>query len=70
MGVVQSRTRLQQNYKELMLRWEKANTHWNDKVSEDVKKTYLDPLSPKIVAAMDAMEKMSKILSKVKRECE
>lgn len=70
MGVVQSRTRLQQNYRELMLRWEKANACWNDKVSEDIKKTYLDPLGPKINVAMDAMEKMSKILSKVKRECE
>jgi len=69
MGVDFSRTRLQQTVKELMMRWEKANVDWDDKVSREFKETFLDPLDPKVKTTMDAMEKMSEQLKRLKRDC-
>lgn len=70
MSVESSRTRLQQSIKDLMLKWDKANAYWDDKVSRDFKETVLDPLEPKIRVTMEAMEEMSGLLQRVKRECE
>lgn len=69
MGVDFSRTRLQQTLKELMLRWEKANVDWDDQVSREFKETYLDHLDSKVKTTMDAMEKMSELLRRLKRDC-
>ncbi|MCZ6837450.1 MAG: hypothetical protein O7G85_16870 [Planctomycetota bacterium] len=69
MGVDYSRHRLQQTLKELMLRWEKANTDWDDQVSRDFKTMYLDPLAPRIKTTMESMENMSVLLKKMKRDC-
>ena len=70
MGVDFSKTRLQQSLKELNLRWEKANEHWDDKVSRDFKEKVIDPLEPKVRLTMDAMEEMSAMLHKMKRDCQ
>ena len=70
MSVESSRTRLQQRIKVLMLKWDKANAYWDDKVSRDFKETVLDPLEPKIRVTMEAMEEMSGLLQRLKRECE
>lgn len=70
MSVESSRTRLQQSIKDLMLKWDKANAYWDDTVSRDFKETVLDPLEPKIRVTMEAMEEMSGLLQRVKRECE
>lgn len=69
MGVDFSRTRLQQTLKELMLRWEKANVDWDDQVSREFKETYLNQLDSKVKTTMDAMEKMSELLRRLKRDC-
>ncbi len=69
MGVDFSRTRLQQTLKELNLRWEKANVDWDDKVSREFQDTYIRQLEPKVKATMDAMEKMSELLKRLKRDC-
>ena len=70
MSIESSRTRLQQSIKELMLKWDKANAYWDDKVSRDFKETVLNPLEPKIRVTMEAMEEMSVLLHRLKRECE
>ena len=69
MGVDQSRGRLQHSYKELMARWEEANAFWDDRVSREFNETYLEPLEPRIRATMEAMEDMSELLRKIKRQC-
>ena len=69
MGVEQSRSRLQQSHKELMFRWEKANAFWDDGVSREFGERFLDPLEPRIRATMEAMEEMSELLRKIKRQC-
>ena len=69
MSIESSRTRLQQSIKDLMLKWEKANDFWDDKVSRDFEETVLNPLEPKIRMTMEAMEEMSVLLQRLKREC-
>ncbi len=70
MSIESSRTRLQQSIKDLMLKWDKANVYWDDKVSRDFKETVLNPLEPKIRVTMEAMEEMAGLLQKLKRDCE
>ncbi len=70
MSIESSRTRLQASIKELMLKWDKANAYWDDKVSRDFEETVLNPLEPKIRVTMEAMEEMSGLLHKLKRDCE
>ncbi len=70
MSIESSRTRLQASIKELMLKWDKANAYWDDKVSRDFKETVLNPLEPKIRVTMEAMEEMSGLLHRLKRDCE
>lgn len=69
MGVDQSRNRLQQTLKELGQRWEKVNEDWDDQVARDFHDTFLKPLEPKVKTTMDAMEEMSELLRKMKRDC-
>ena len=69
MSIESSRTRLQASIKELMLKWDKANAYWDDKVSRDFEETVLNPLEPKIRITMEAMEEMSGLLQRLKREC-
>ena len=69
MSIESSRTRLQASIKELLLKWDKANAYWDDKVSRDFEETVLNPLEPKIRITMEAMEEMSGLLQRLKREC-
>ncbi len=69
MSVEHSRNRLRQSHKDLMLRWDKANAFWDDRVSREFGERFLDPLEPRIRATMEAMEEMSELLRKIKRQC-
>ena len=56
--------------KELILRWERTKAAWDDPMSADLEQTVLEPLEPKVRAAVTAMEKMGEVLSRAKRDCE
>lgn len=56
--------------KDLMMRWEKTKAIWDDPMSGDLERTVLEPLEPKIRAAVSAMEKMGEILARARRDCE
>jgi hypothetical protein len=56
--------------KDLMLRWDRTKASWDDPMSADLEQTVLEPLEPKVRAAVSAMEKMGEILSKARRDCE
>jgi hypothetical protein len=56
--------------KDLAMRWEKTKVAWDDPMSQDVEATVVEPLEPKIRAAITAMDKMGELLARAKRECE
>lgn len=64
------RTKLVASLKDLKLRWEKTKAGWDDPMSQDLERTVIEPLEPKVRAAVTAMEKMAEILSRAKRDCE
>jgi hypothetical protein len=70
MSLTTGRAKLIGSLKDLMVKWEKARESWSDPVSEDMEKTVLAPLEPKVRAAATAMEKMGEILARARRECE
>jgi len=70
MSLAVGRSKLMGSLRDLMLRWEKTKMSWDDPMSADVERTILEPLEPKVRAAVAAMEKMAEILARAKRECE
>ena len=69
MSLTVGKTKLVQSLKELMLRWEKTKSNWDDPMSADLERTVLEPLEPKVRAAVTAMEKMGEMLARAKRDC-
>ena len=70
MSVRASRTRLLGMMKDLQLLWDQTKHQWNDPVSKEVEKQYLVPLERNLKNAVNAMENMSLMLAKARRECE
>jgi hypothetical protein len=55
--------------RKLRLRWDETTLEWNDVVSRDFERQYLEPLEPKLVAAAQAIERLAEILDKAEKEC-
>lgn len=70
MSLSVGRAKLVGSLKDLMLRWEKTKMSWDDPMSVDLELTVLEPLEPKVRAAVAAMEKMAETLAKARRDCE
>jgi hypothetical protein len=70
MSLSVGKAKLVGSLKDLMVRWEKAKMNWDDPMSADLEQTVLEPLEPKVRAAVTAMEKMGDLLVRAKRECE
>lgn len=69
MSLTVGRAKLVQGMKELAMRWEKARAQWDDPMADDIEKTVVEPLEPRVRATVVAMEKMLETLTKAKREC-
>ena len=69
MSLSVGRAKLTQGYKELSVRWEKARAEWDDPMADDIEKTVIEPLEPRIRATVTAIEKMIETLARAKREC-
>ena len=70
MSVSVSRAKLMASLKELQGRWRKAQLDWDDPVSQKLNDRVLEPLEPKVRAAVVAIEKISAVLARVRKECE
>ncbi|MCI0363133.1 MAG: hypothetical protein L0Y44_06020 [Phycisphaerales bacterium] len=70
MSLSVGKSKLVGSYKDLMVRWEKTKAIWDDPMSLDIERTLLEPMEPKIRAAVSAMEKMGEMLARARRECE
>lgn len=56
--------------KDLLRRWEETREFWQDPKAEDFERDYLKELEPSVRRAVDAMEKLEAIFTKVRRDCE
>jgi len=63
------RYRLLAAMKDLKIRWERARLRWDDPVSKDIEATVIEPLEPKVRAAVAAMEKLGEAMARARQEC-
>ena len=70
MGVYESRGQLAKLMKELGDKWAQTRTDWDDVVSENFEKKFLDPLEADLRNATGAMDHMAQLLSQIRRDCQ
>jgi len=70
MSVGVSRAKLLGSLKELFQRWSRAREVWDDPAALHVQDSVLEPLEPRVRAAVTAMEKMNALLLRVRKDCE
>lgn len=62
--------RLQHAIKNLRDHWELARETWDDQVARDFEKNHIMPMEQISKSAMIGMDKLSEVLTKLKRACE
>jgi hypothetical protein len=50
--------------------WNEREAEWNDAVSLGFQRRHLEPMIPRIKLALDAIGRMSLLISEVERDCE
>ena len=55
---------------EMMEEWRETRKSWRDDVANIFQRESLDPLAPRVNAALEAMEELDKLLRKVREDCE
>jgi hypothetical protein len=63
-------TRLAMVTKELMTKWRETREYWKDAKSEEFEKKYMDELQASVDTAVIVIEKLDKIISKIRKDCE
>ncbi len=67
MGV--SRARLAAAMKQLRVHWDLVKAKWDDPVSAEFDKKFLQMLEPRVRTAATAMEKMEGVLAQARHDC-
>lgn len=49
--------------------WQQTKEHWSDPVSQTVEEDYLLPIRSQISLMLDAVNKVSEVMSRAEREC-
>ena len=70
MGVYESRGQLAKLMKELGDKWADTKADWDDVVSQNFEKKFLDPLESDLRNATGAMDHMALLLSQIRRDCQ
>ena len=69
MSVTSSRAKMMGAMKDLMLRWDRCREGWDDEASRNIDEKIVQPLEPRVRAAVTAMEKMGQILIRARHDC-
>lgn len=69
MSAIDSRAKLGQAAKKLMLDWEHAKESWRDENCRQFDKKYMQPLEGSIRTAALAMERMGAMIDKAQHDC-
>lgn len=62
-------SKLQSAFEALQLRWQETADHWRDDVSHQFAQNHLDPLSPLLKNAVNAIGRMAAVVDRAEREC-
>jgi hypothetical protein len=70
MGVYESRGQLAKLMKELGDKWADTKMDWDDVVSQNFEKKFLDPMEADLRNATSAMDHMAQLLTQIRRDCQ
>lgn len=56
--------------KDLKTSWDQVKDSWHDVKSQEFERNYLEPLQSNITMAVAVIEKLDKLLTKVRKDCE
>jgi len=70
MSMVANRTRLATLTKILVNEWHNTKEHWQDKQALKFEKEYIDGLVHEVSSSIEFIEKLDKLITRVKKDCE
>jgi len=70
MSLVSTRTRLSTLTKVLANDWNSTKEQWNDKQSAYFQKKHMESLLQNVTSTVEIIEKLDKLIAKVKKDCE
>jgi hypothetical protein len=70
MSLVASKTRLLAITRELGHHWEHARDYWKDAKAEEFDQKYMKELFNSVQNAVEVIEELDKLVSKVRKDCE
>ncbi len=62
--------KLQSAWKKLRQRWEEAQVHWHDPVSQQFEEEYLTRLEPYLRSTLEIMRGLNEMSTAAKQECD
>jgi len=69
MSLADGRTKLHQAWKQVMVKWQIAQLDWQDAVSRDFEEKQLAPMEPKVISAVQAIDRLAEVLAQARQEC-
>jgi len=69
MNLDSGRNTLFKSYKSLGVRWSEVQLYWHDVVQKEFSEQHWEPLEPRVVAVLSAVDRLSQVLAKVQQEC-
>jgi hypothetical protein len=69
MSMTSARSNLLGAMSDLLVRWERIKEQWDDPVSRDVEKNFIEQIEPRVRSAAAAMNQMSDVMALAMREC-
>ena len=70
MSLVSNKTRLATLTKHLSNDWNSTRDYWQDKQARKFEKEYIDGLLQNVTTTLEVIEKLDKLLTRVKKDCE
>ena len=62
--------KLTSSYKTMRVHWDATKDEWLDANQKHFEERFITPLDPQMLRAMEALGRLSEILSRAERECE
>lgn len=63
------KAKLRHAAQKLRLAWDEVQASWRDPVSLEFERDYLEPLEPKIAAALRAIDQLAEVLTRAEQDC-
>ncbi len=69
MNLDAGRNMMYKAHKTLGERWLSVQNDWHDTVQKDFARQHWEPLEPRVVGLLAAVDRLAQVLAKVKQEC-